>query len=152
MISNSAVARRTVALAGIAAAFLPTLATAAPAVSTQSAVYIERREPDSDRRLEPAARLNRGDRVVTVVSWYRMGGDGSFTITNPLPQRLSYQESARENQEVSVDGGRTWGPLVSLRVGSRSATPEDVTHVRWRISANSAARGSGHIAYSGIVR
>ncbi|MDE8653222.1 hypothetical protein [Novosphingobium album (ex Liu et al. 2023)] len=136
----------------MAAMLSPVAAAATPNISTQSAVYVERQEADRDRRLEPAARLSRGDRVVTIVSWYRMGGDGSFVITNPLPARLAYQESARENQEVSVDGGRTWGKLEDLRIGSRMATPEDVTHVRWRISALTAARGSGHIAYSGIVR
>ena len=52
----------------------------------------------------------------------------------------------------SVDGGRTWGKLGNLRMGGRYATPEDVTHVRWRIAPGHAARGSGHIAYSGIVR
>jgi hypothetical protein len=35
-------------------------------------------------------------------------------------------------------------------MGSRFATPEDVTHVRWRIAAPGGARGQ--IAYSGIVR
>jgi hypothetical protein len=131
---------------------LPTIAAAQPAVATDSAVFVERTRGNDQRSLEPADRLNRGDRVVTVVSWYRMGGDGSFTITNPLPRAIAYQASARDDQEVSVDGGRTWGKLGELRVGNRLATPEDVTHMRWRIPAMNAARGQGQIAYSGIVR
>lgn len=123
-----------------------------PAISTDSAVYVERSSNGNGRRLEPADRLARGDRVVTVVTWYRMGGDGGFVITNPLPQRLAYQRSARDGQEVSVDGGRTWGRLGSLRIGNRVASPEDVTHMRWRIPAYSAARGRGQIAFAGIVR
>lgn len=123
-----------------------------PAISTDSAVYVERVSNGNGRRLEPADRLARGDRVVTVVTWYRMGGDGGFVITNPLPQRLAYQRSASDGQEVSVDGGRTWGRLGALRVGNRIASPEDVTHVRWRIPADSAARGRGQIAFAGIVR
>ena len=79
-------------------------------------------------------------------------GDGSFTITNPMPRAISYQADAREDGEVSVDGGRTWGKLGMLQIGSRLATPEDVTHIRWRIPAESVARGRGNIAYSGIVR
>ncbi|WP_374412652.1 hypothetical protein [Novosphingobium colocasiae] len=127
-------------------------ATSQPAVATDSAVYVERVSAGAGRRLEPARTLSRGDRIVTVVTWYRMGGQGGFVITNPLPQRLAYQESAQDNQEVSVDGGRSWGRLETMRVGNRMATPEDVTHVRWRIPATMAAQGRGQIAYSGIVR
>lgn len=127
-------------------------AIASPSVATDSAVFIERVHNDNGRHLEPADRLIRGDRVVTILSWYRMGGDGGFVITNPMPRRIAYQESAAGNEEVSVDGGRTWGRLGALRIGARIATPEDVTHVRWRIPAGHAARGQGHIAYSGIVR
>lgn len=138
------------ALGALAASATPALAQ--PAVATDSAVFVERITDGSTRRLEPARKFAPGDRVVTVVSWYRMGGDGSFTITNPLPASVSYEESAVDGQEVSVDGGRNWGQLGSLRVGARMATPEDVTHVRWRITATRASRGRGQIAYSGIVR
>lgn len=131
---------------------VPLAAAAQPTVATDSAVFVERLEKGDQRRLEPAERLSRGDRVVTVVSWYRMGGDGGFTITNPLPRAIAYQASARDDQEVSVDGGRTWGQLGELRVAGRIATPEDVTHMRWRVPPGSARRGQGQIAYSGIVR
>ena len=127
-------------------------AHASPSVALDSAVFVELAAPQGTRRLEPATRLSRGDRVVTVVSWHRLGGEGGFTVTNPLPRKLAYQASAREDEEVSADGGRTWGRLGTLKYGARLATPEDVTHVRWRIPAGHAARGSGHIAYSGIVR
>ena len=131
---------------------MPLAVSAQPAVATDSAVFVERTEAGNTRSLEPASRLSRGDRVVTIVNWYRMGGDGGFTITNPLPRAIAYQASARDDQEVSVDGGRTWGKLGTLRVAGRLASPEDVTHMRWRIPANSAQRGQGRIAYSGIVR
>jgi len=133
-----------------AGAALPASAMARPAISTDSAVYVEHLEPDNDRRLEPASRLSRGDRVVTVVTWYRMGGNGNFMIVNPMPRAVAYQNSATDGQEVSVDGGRTWGHLGTLRIGDRLATPEDVTHVRWRIASTQATQG--RFAYSGIVR
>lgn len=130
----------------------PASAQGTPTVATDSAVYVERVGPDASRHLEPARQFAHGDRVVTVVRWYRMGGDGGFVITNPLPASMTYQESASDAQEVSVDGGRTWGRLEDLRVGNRRAAPADVTHVRWRIPSSSAARGRGEIAYAGIVR
>lgn len=139
-------------LAVMLGALAPQTAQARTAVSTDAAVFVERSLPGAMRRLEPATRLSRGDRIVTVVSWRLIDGAGGFTITNPLPRAIAYQASARDDQEVSVDGGRNWGPLTDLRIGDRVATPEDVTHIRWRVPATAAARGEGRIAYSGIVR
>ncbi len=127
-------------------------AHANPTIALDSAVFVERMQDDNSRSLEPASQLSRGDRVVTVVTWYRMGGSGAFTVTNPLPRSVSYQRSADGAEEVSVDGGRSWGRIGDLRMGSRMATPEDVTHVRWHVAATRAAQGSGRIAYSALVR
>jgi hypothetical protein len=139
-------------LAAILALGAPALALAAPLVSLDSAVFVERVKPGAVRLLEPARELRRGDRLVYVVSWQRHGGDGGFTLTNPLPRTVYYQRSASGDEEVSVDGGRRWGKLEELRVGARIATPEDVTHLRWRVAPNQAARGTGRITYSAIVR
>jgi hypothetical protein len=127
-------------------------ASAQAPVSFDSAVYVEHMKPGDVRQLEPADRLSRGERVVTIVTWKRSAGSGAFTVTNPLPRAIAYQDSASDDTEVSADGGRTWGKLGSLRIGGRYVTAEDVTHVRWRIAPGHAAQGSGQIAYSGIVR
>lgn len=145
--------RRSFAKLGMALALaVPAAALAAPLIALDSAVFVERTKPGKGRMLQPAASLKRGDRVVYVVSWYRMGGTGAFTVTYPMPKTVWYQGSADGSEEVSLDGGKRWGKLEQMKVGSRVATPEDVTHVRWRISAQEAARGSGEITYSAIVR
>ena len=131
---------------------VPVIAIAAPLIALDSAVYVEKLSPDKGRTLQPAARLNHGDRVVYVVSWYRMGGTGAFTVTNPLPRSVYFQGSADGSEEVSLDGGKSWGKLERLRIGDRFATPEDVTQVRWHVAASEAARGAGEITYSAIVR
>jgi len=136
-------------------ALMPTPALAAPAVSIDSAIFIEHtqlRDGTEVRSLEPAHRLSHGDRVVTVVNWYRLGGAGGFTVTNALPRGLAYQQSADASEEVSVDGGRSWGRIGTLKLGDRTATPEDITHVRWRVSPVQALAGAGRIAYAGFVR
>jgi len=127
-------------------------ALAAPLISIDSAVYVEKALPGKGRMLQPANQLHRGDRVIYVVSWTRMGGSGSFIVSNPLPRSVYYQGSADGSEEVSLDGGHTWGRLDQMRVGGRLATPEDVTNVRWHVPASEAARGAGEITYSAIVR
>jgi hypothetical protein len=139
-------------LATIFALAAPVAAVAAPLVALDSAVFVERVRPGAVRLLEPARQLKRGDRLIYVVSWLRLGGDGGFTVTNPLPSSVSYQRSAGGDEEVSVDGGKRWGKLEAMRIGARLATPEDVTHLRWRVAPERAAKGSGRITYSAIVR
>jgi hypothetical protein len=74
-----------------------------------------------------------------------------------MPRAVSFQRSAVGDEEVSVDGGRTWGDLETLTVRDRDgqlrhAVPEDVTHLRWRIPGEIAAQGEGQMIYRGIVR
>lgn len=145
-------ARSPIRLAAALILVAPIMAAANPLVALDSAVFVERVAPGAGRMLEPARQLRRGDRLVYVVNWQRKGGQGGFTVTNPLPRTVYFQRSAEGDEEVSIDGGRNWGRLEALRIGNRIATPEDVTHVRWRVAPDEAARGSGRITYSAIVR
>lgn len=145
-------------LAAVPPALVSVAAQASP-VQFASTVFVERFVPGPGGRvsrvLERADQLKRGDQVVFVVNW-RAAAAGEFTVTNPMPRTVSFQKSSDGREEVSVDGGRTWGRLESLRVrdgaGWRSATPEDVTHVRWHVPTPVAARGTGQILYRGVVR
>ncbi len=136
----------TTALGGLFAAGMPVVA--APRVAIVSDVFVEQ-AGESRRVLQPASLLRPGDRVVTIVTWKRSGAGRDFTVTNPLPRALQFQGSADGAEQVSVDGGRTWGRLGQLRAGGYVAVPEDVTHVRWRIATPAP---QGRIAYSAIVR
>jgi hypothetical protein len=134
------------------------LAAAEP-VAVRHSVFVEREVPTDDgetaRVLEPAHALRRGDRVVYFVAWRAPEGE-TFTITNPLPRTVAYQRTADGFEDVSVDGGRTWSKLEQARVrqsgGWRVATPEDVTHVRWKVPRQLALAGSGRLTWSGVVR
>ena len=130
----------------------PALGNSGPNVALDNAVYVERTANGSERLLAPARSFSHGDRLVYIVHWYRLGGSGGFTVTNPLPRSVAFEGSANGDEQVSVDGGKSWGQLGALRTSRRLATPEDVTHVRWKVPSQRAAAGAGRIAYSAIVR
>jgi len=144
-------------LAGLAAAPAP----AQQGVQLQSAVFVERLGHSNsgriERRIEPAGTLKRGDRLVLMVEWQGRPGSGrSFAVTSPIPRTIAFERASHDSMEVSVDGGRSWGKLggitLSDRHGARLASPEDVTHLRWRVTPGEAERGHGRITYSAIVR
>ena len=136
------------------------LAHGAP-VSVANSVFVEREvsigNGASAKVLEPARSLRRGDRLVYVVSWRAPKAKNErLTITNPLPRTIAYERSSGGDEDVSVDGGRSWGKLDALRFRDgavwRYATPQDVTHIRWQVPPQLALAGSGRLTWSGIVR
>jgi hypothetical protein len=142
------------------AAMLPHTAHAAGPVQFASDVFVERFQPAPGGRiarvLERADRLQVGDRVVFVVNW-KANREGAFTVTNPLPRAIAFERTADGEEDVSVDGGRTWGPLEALSLRSsdgrtRRAVAEDVTHLRWRVPGALAMLGTGQMTYRGVVR
>ena len=144
------------ACSALAACASPAFAQPSTPVSLDSTVFVERvvsRDGEQVRALEPANRLVHGDRVVTLLSWTRANAaSGGFTVVNALPPALAYQQSAESTEEVSVDGGRSWGHLGELMAHGHLATAEDVTHIRWHITPPRAQAGSGRITYAGLVR
>lgn len=129
-------------------------------VRLASDVFVERFQTAPGGRtarvLERADQLHPGDRLIFVLNW-TANESHDFTVTNPVPRSVAFQASTDGREEVSVDGGRTWGPLADMLVHDangafRRATPDDVTHVRWRVPGTRAAGGTGQITYRGVVR
>ena len=156
--------RTVIACVATGAAMVPAAAQAAApnlgGVQFASDVFVERFQPvpggRTARILERADQLRPGDRVIFVVNWSGRK-DGGFTVTNPLPRTIAFAGATDEAQEVSVDGGRTWGALEALTVRgrdgrSRAAHAEDVTHLRWRIPTPLALAGTGQMTWRGVVR
>ncbi len=138
----------------------PAAAPSFAGVEFASDVFVERFQPAPGGRtariLERADQLRPGDRVIFVVNWSGRK-PGGFTVTNPLPRTIAFAGATDESQEVSVDGGRTWGALEALTLRDakgrlRPAHPEDVTHLRWRIPTQLALAGTGQMTWRGVVR
>ena len=139
-----------------ALALVPAAARASSPQPVASTVYVERqaREGDGSRRvrLEPASQVRSGDSLLFRVN-YRDGAPGSQKmLTSAVPDSVAFIGGG---DLVSVDGGRHWGRLADLTVstpdgGSRRAVPDDVTHVRWVLTAR--AESAPGLLFRGRVR
>ena len=147
-------------LAGSLACLAASAAMAESAISISKAVFVERAQRSASgatmRAIEPASELRKGDKVVLVIEW-RAGSDAdSFSVSSAVPRTLAFQRAGTDHVEISVDGGRNWGQLGTMRTrdqdGTRLASPEDVTHLRWRVADSEASRGRGRFTYSALVR
>lgn len=99
-----------------------------------------------------------GDRLVFTTSYRNTGAAAvsSFVVTNPLPEGVTYAPTDSSVADVSVDSGKTWGKLDTLRVadgkgGFRPAVAADVTHLRW-ILPLLASGAAGSVTYLAVVR
>jgi hypothetical protein len=140
----------------------PAAASAADNVSLSSKVLVERVKPGPDGksvtvREEPGV-VTPGDRLVVVLS-YRNGGAEpatGFTLTNPIPSAVAFTGTDDSSAVLSVDGGKSWGALESLKVvaadgTSRPAVAADVTHIRWSLGQPIAAGSRGELSFRGVV-
>lgn len=75
-----------------------------------------------------------------------------FLINNPLSQQIEFVDSPDANLVVSVDGGKTYGKLASLKVADRAATNADVTHLRWTFAQAIAPGAKGKVSFRGRLK
>jgi len=142
--------------------FSPALAHAADAVALDSSVFVERMVAEGGKSravLEEPKIVTPGDRLVFVLQYRNTGAQPAkdFVVTNPMPGPVAYQGTNDAFAQVSVDGGRSFGALATLKVKEadgtfRAARPEDVTHVRWALREPIAAGAQGKLSFRGIVR
>ncbi len=152
--------RALIALALIAS---PVAALAADNVSVVSEMFVEKTvvEPGAKPRVVLVKQNSGppGTKLVFTHS-YRNGGKvpaANFAMTNPIPSGVEYTGSDDMTAVVSVDGGKSFGPLASAKVraadGSlRPARPDDVTHVRWVLKAPIPVGGNGKFSFKATVK
>ena len=130
-----------------------------PAVSLSGDVMVMRTVEEnggSKTVLEPPNQVIPGDRLVFTTRYTNTSAEpvDDFVVTNPLPAAVALAEEG--SFEVSVDGGKTFGPLASLSFAledgaARPAELGDVTHVRWTI-ARLAPGEQGSLTYFAVIR
>ena len=138
-------------------------AQAADSVSLVSRVLVERVETTPDgrnvtTRAEPDV-VTPGDRLVFVLSYRNDGAEPAtaFVLTNPVPASVTFAGTDDQSAVVSIDGGKTWGPLGSLTVTqtdgtARRAEVSDVTHIRWSLAQPVPSGAAGELSFRGVVK
>ncbi len=140
-----------------------TTAFAADKVALDSRVFVERQVTAADGKMkivrEDPKMVVPGERLLFVLNYKNEGAAAAdkFVVTNPIPQSVAFVASDSAGVDVSVDGGKSWGALASLKVkaadGSlRTAQATDVTHVRWVFAKPIPVGGSGSLSFQGLVR
>lgn len=139
------------------------IAQAATPVQLSSDVYVEKRIKRADGQsatiLEKPNTVVPGDNLVFIVKYKNAGAApaNKFVVTNPLPAAVAFNGTSDGLEVVSVDGGKSWGFISSLRVGgingqTRPALLADVTHIRWNLEQTLASGSEGKLIFRGIVK
>lgn len=149
-------------LLALLAALLPGAAFANGQVALTSDVFVEKQSMDAAGRtrlvLEEPKLVVPGDKLVFVLKYQNKSSSPAtnFVVTNPLPSAVTFQNALNDGAVVSVDGGRNWGLLSTLKVKDgatlRSANAADVTHIRWTFTKPIPAGSAGKLMFRGIVR
>ncbi len=144
------------------AASIPGAALANGQVALASDVFVEKAVKDPAGRtklvLEEPKVVVPGDKLVFVLKYQNKGQAPAtnFVVTNPLPSAVAFHGATDNAAQVSVDGGRSWGALSTLKVkepsGIRTANASDVTHIRWAFANPIPAGSAGKLMFRGIVR
>jgi uncharacterized repeat protein (TIGR01451 family) len=141
---------------------VPAFATPAP-VELSSDIFIEKQQKRADGTfatvLETPKIIVPGDQLVFVVRYRNAGPKPAinFSVTNPIPQAISFSGTSDGAEIVSIDGGKSWGKLSTLRVNksdgtSRPALMTDVTHIKWNMNQSLASGDSGKLIFRGVVK
>jgi len=103
-----------------------------------------------------------GERVIYTTSFRNTGAEAAenVVITNPISDSLEYVLGSAFGPgmtlEFSVDGGASFADASTLEVTdngeTRAATPDDYTHVRWRMTDDLAPGAQGVVRFAAILK
>jgi uncharacterized repeat protein (TIGR01451 family) len=132
-------------------------------VTLSSNVFVEKVKPGPDGKpavvREAPKVVTPGDKLVFELGYRNAGAQPAtgFALTDPIPASVTFAGSESPGAVFSADGGKSWGPLASLKVrgadGSvRPATQSDVTHIRWSFAQAIPAGAGGKLSFRGVVK
>ena len=111
---------------------------------------------------EQADRLQPGDALQYSLNFANGSPDEieNANLVIPVPTEVTYNENSAFGDNASVafstDGGQSFAPRGELTVTSdgqrRTASSEDITHIRWTFTGTITPGETGEVGYGAIVR
>lgn len=108
--------------------------------------------------LADAASVVPSDQLVFAVSYHNTSTSPvtDLLIVNPVPASVRVTQQSANANEVSVDGGSSWGKLSDLVVthadGTKApATADDISHLRWKVTLIDPGQ-TGSVTFRATVR
>lgn len=132
-------------------------------VALSSKAFVVKQVPDGPGKtkntLVVPERVLPGEALVFMLEYKNTGAKPAtaFVINNPIPENVIYTGAEQPWAEVSVDRGKTFGQLATLKVAKadgtmRAALPTDVTTVRWKFAQPIPAAGQGRVMFFAMVK
>jgi len=90
-----------------------------------------------------AANIAPGERVVYTLSFTndKVEPASDLVLTMPVPDEIKYMDGTASQEGASSTGGVT-----------RTATADDITHIRWTVAGPVAAGETGNLSYKGVLK
>lgn len=164
--SSATMIRRALGACGLALALATSQLALAAGLELKTEAFKEVEQVGKDgkksKKREPLVRATPGTEVIYVLTYHNAGAQpaGDVKLDNPIPKGLVYQSGSAQGEgtvaEVSVDGGAHYGALDKLTVKGadgqvRPARAEDVTHVRWTLTAPLKPAAQGTVTYRAML-
>lgn len=157
---------RRITIALIAAASILTSVSASALTAKQSVEKeVVVRLPDGTESITraPAELVVPGERVVYTLSYTNDAAEPAtdLVLTMPVPSEIKYLDESATTVDAKVvysaDDGQTFSSRAVLRItgadgNSRTATSEDITHIRWTVAGPLAVGETGTLSYKGILK
>jgi uncharacterized repeat protein (TIGR01451 family) len=133
------------------------------AVTITSTAFVVKQVPDGQGKLKntlaPPTSVIPGNALVFTLDYKNTGTMPAtgFVINNPIPANVSFTGVEQPWAVVSVDGGKSFGPLATLKMPKgdgtmRAAVPQDVTAIRWVFARPILPAAGGKVAFYAVVK
>ena len=160
---KASIMRKTTAI--LLAMFATTSPALAEVVATQTVEQeIVKRTADGAVKLErvTAVKVAPGDEVIYSIRFTNQGAEpaADLVMVMPVPDEVKYVEGSAAGSDANItfsaDGGKTYltrGRLTVKEEGvERSATSDEISHIKWVLAEPLASDGRGVVTYRGVVK